>query len=236
MQKFRSNAYASFIARKIALKVEPKFGVKQEAGNIEEVKCEPTANNIIPVNSRQTFADEKEKLVTEIRMLRKQYSTVGYDLHKKTKELQVMQSARELTEVKLKTLSGKLAANEHTIAKLNDEKQKLHIEITLINAENAAKTKTISRIIRDNKQLKARLDQYHSSNGQVFDNGIAENTPSDEYEVERLLSHKIENRKKYFLVRWKGYDSTHDSWESAKNLTNSTKILNAYLKKNNLNS
>lgn len=36
----------------------------------------------------------------------------------------------------------------------------------------------------------------------------------DRYEVEKILDHKIEDNVKYFLIRWKGYGSDVDSWES----------------------
>lgn len=39
------------------------------------------------------------------------------------------------------------------------------------------------------------------------------------YEVERLLNHKNRGRVRYFLVRWKGFGESHDSWEKEANLS-----------------
>lgn len=41
----------------------------------------------------------------------------------------------------------------------------------------------------------------------------------DRFEVDRLLEHKIENGDRLFLIRWKGYEKSHDSWEREKDLS-----------------
>ena len=51
-----------------------------------------------------------------------------------------------------------------------------------------------------------------------------------EYEVESILdSHKFHNQYQY-LVKWKGYDAGHNSWEPATHLTHSMDIVNAFHK------
>ena len=52
----------------------------------------------------------------------------------------------------------------------------------------------------------------------------------EEYEVEKILQHKKENRKMYYLIRWKGYGREHDQWEPEANLKNAKKILREYKK------
>lgn len=54
-----------------------------------------------------------------------------------------------------------------------------------------------------------------------------------EYEVESLLDHKYSGSKRMFLVKWKGYDESHNTWIIKKNL-NCSKILQNYLKVNQL--
>lgn len=60
---------------------------------------------------------------------------------------------------------------------------------------------------------------------------------SNEYEVEQLLAHKNKgNGKKMelqFLVRWKGFDSSNDTWERKSNL-NCPLILRKYMKEHDL--
>ena len=49
-----------------------------------------------------------------------------------------------------------------------------------------------------------------------------------EYEVEEILDSKINRRYKHgilYLVRWKGYDQGHDSWEPLANLSNAHKLV-----------
>jgi hypothetical protein len=49
-----------------------------------------------------------------------------------------------------------------------------------------------------------------------------------EYEVEAILnSHKYRNQYQY-LVKWKGYNNSHNSWEPAANLARSTKLVNTF--------
>jgi hypothetical protein len=39
------------------------------------------------------------------------------------------------------------------------------------------------------------------------------------FEVERILEHRGSNSQREYLIRWKGYDSEHDSWQKAKDVT-----------------
>ena len=43
----------------------------------------------------------------------------------------------------------------------------------------------------------------------------------DIYEVERLCSRKMINGKEYYLVKWTGWASTHNTWEPTENLIGS---------------
>ena len=52
-----------------------------------------------------------------------------------------------------------------------------------------------------------------------------------EYEVEAIIAHKKKGRGYYFLVQWKGYPSSENSWEPEGNLTHSRELLNEYKKK-----
>jgi len=43
--------------------------------------------------------------------------------------------------------------------------------------------------------------------------------PDQEYEVEAIFNERRQGRAKQYLVRWKRYDSSEDTWEPVKNLT-----------------
>lgn len=268
-QEFRANAYAKFMKKKVAVKVESKYDVKLEVGCAQEMKSEQTQNTGTEsaLQSEVFSLTSEKKLVEEISALKKQNNNACFDLHTKTKALSAMQSAKETAELKLedfklacgnkmKCLRGKMAERDRTIADFKIENKNLSRELKdaksdLIQCANkikfeveqsAEKTKKIAHISRENRHLKARIDQYHSNSVPIQTHGtssmkkndVSRSASTNEYEVERLVSHKIENRDRYFLVRWKGYTRKHDTWESQNNLTNCPKILNEYLKTNNL--
>ena len=56
-------------------------------------------------------------------------------------------------------------------------------------------------------------------------------TAEAEYEVEAILRHRINrrrNNKLEYLIRWKNFDQSEDSWEPSENLTNAREIVLAY--------
>ena len=59
-----------------------------------------------------------------------------------------------------------------------------------------------------------------------------------EYKVEAILAHRRAGRRAggamEYLIRWKGYDPSKDSWEPAGGLGNAQEILNDYKRKQKL--
>jgi hypothetical protein len=50
-----------------------------------------------------------------------------------------------------------------------------------------------------------------------------------EYEVEKILDHSgTQPRKRWFLIKWKGYKEEHNTWEPEKNLTHCDRVLREY--------
>jgi chromobox protein 1 len=49
-----------------------------------------------------------------------------------------------------------------------------------------------------------------------------------EYEVERIINHKIERGMTLWLVRWKGYTEDDDTWEPDGNLENAREAIMEY--------
>jgi hypothetical protein len=59
----------------------------------------------------------------------------------------------------------------------------------------------------------------------------------DEFEVDDIIDHRIlKNGTQKFLVRWKGYDAAHDSWEPAAALGNADELLKKYLNANRIST
>ena len=55
-----------------------------------------------------------------------------------------------------------------------------------------------------------------------------------EYEVEAILTHRRYRGKYQYLVKWKGYDSSENTWEPEQNLTNMEELLDDYKKRRKL--
>jgi hypothetical protein len=56
----------------------------------------------------------------------------------------------------------------------------------------------------------------------------------DEYEVEAILAHRKIGRQMQYLVKWKGYDPSNNTWEPERNLTNMEELLEEYKKRKKL--
>lgn len=52
------------------------------------------------------------------------------------------------------------------------------------------------------------------------------------YVVEKILSHRANGNKTEYLIHWKGYDETHNSWEPRQNIYDDS-LLEQYHNKNN---
>ena len=58
---------------------------------------------------------------------------------------------------------------------------------------------------------------------------------NEEYKVEAILTHRTyKNRQTRYLVKWKGYDSSENTWEPESNLSNAEEELSDYKTEHNL--
>ena len=56
----------------------------------------------------------------------------------------------------------------------------------------------------------------------------------EEYEVEAILSHKQLGRGYSYLIKWKGYPSSDNSWEPEQNIVNAPELLPLYKRQHQL--
>ena len=72
------------------------------------------------------------------------------------------------------------------------------------------------------------LTKYHHSPDKtrnVLENPRDQLRSSEEYEVEKIVAKRRKGNKTFYLVRWKGYDSENDSWQTARDLRNAPDII-----------
>lgn len=109
--------------------------------------------------------------------------------------------------------------NEHEVLKkrlLEYENNKNDTERTLVQKEN--------------EQLHAQLKQIKRASTHATPAKKKSEYKQKEFEVNKLINHRGRKPKREFLVRWKDFDESHDSWEKESNLL-CPKILFDYLKK-----
>lgn len=63
-------------------------------------------------------------------------------------------------------------------------------------------------------------------NAQTAENIEIEN--DDEYEVEKILKQKRVNGQPFYLVKWKGYDTSENTWEPIANLKGCHQAMQEY--------
>ena len=58
---------------------------------------------------------------------------------------------------------------------------------------------------------------------------------AEEWEAEEILDYRRQGNRDEFLVHWKGYERTDDSWEPIENLDHSLELIQEYWDKNHPN-
>ncbi|KAI1706264.1 chromo (CHRromatin organization MOdifier) domain-containing protein [Ditylenchus destructor] len=97
------------------------------------------------------------------------------------------------------------------------------------NGDDSAATEkcTSPRKLRERKKSLA----LQASNQETEDSSSKDN---EIYEVDQILSMKTVRGKRKFLIKWKGFDSDHDSWEPEENLSGSRQLVAEYVKDNEI--
>lgn len=72
------------------------------------------------------------------------------------------------------------------------------------------------------------LKQFHGTPPEAPQPDIIEGEP--EYEVEAIIGHRTQRKKKQFLIKWKGYGHEYNTWEPEQHLEHAQEALNDYYK------
>jgi hypothetical protein len=65
-------------------------------------------------------------------------------------------------------------------------------------------------------------------NAKIAENVEIDDDTEQEYEVEQILDDKRVSGKPYYLVKWKGYDTSENTWEPIENLTGCHQLVQQY--------
>lgn len=119
---------------------------------------------------------------------------------------------------------------------LKTENKSLAAQIETLNKTETALQNKIVHLDRESKRLLAQNVQFRRSNNENIAPMLDEEEIIDEkksgeqqYEVEKILRHKIRCGQKSFLIRWKGFGEDEDQWVFEKDL-HCKQILQKYLK------
>ena len=63
---------------------------------------------------------------------------------------------------------------------------------------------------------------------------LEDDAQQEEHEVEAILNHRIFRGKPQFLIAWKGWPSSENSWEPEIHLKNASALLEQYKRKHRL--
>lgn len=203
------------IVVKTERQVENILGIKREIHN--KIPKQPQSSNNTTSSTVQTsqsekikWMDEKQSLIEKIVALKSQNQQTLFDLKKTQHELEVVSNDKRMLTEKL---SEKEKSHTNQINSLQTEL------VSVSNARDKTKNENLKRIAeltRERNLLRAQLKQLQNGfNRQSVakNENKADECDDEQYEVESLLDDQF-IRVRQFLVRWKGYDSKHDSWVS----------------------
>lgn len=168
-----------------------------------------------------------------------------FQKHQKCNEIiSNLKTEKELVSTQLREALEKIDFLTSDNAKSNKQEeiaQDANSIVKHVNVVPAKKPVRGERIIRqlqaEKNILESRLRQAECGiklNDDFKNNHTNLSDQDEDFEVERILDHKIQRRgKRLFLIRWKGYGEDFDTWEPQSNL-NCPTILQNYIKHNKM--
>lgn len=159
----------------------------------------------------QTHGRKKKKfLIEKIVSLKTENQSIIQNLNEKQIELNALIKSNEMLE-------------EHIQRRENEFSMQIR-ELELAFSKRAEKVD--SNLKRENKLLSSQIKQLKSAFADKEANEKNVNQDDSTYEVENILDDRFERA---YLIRRKGFDSSHDTWERESNL-NCPNILKKYEK------
>lgn len=228
LQKFRSNATVVISNKAVRVKtertIEQALGIKTERNSTNRSVGQSKSHRSNVLDSGQ----DNNKFINRIAELQKDNQRNVLDLKKKDSEIATLQQEKyqieeKFTEkvdslsVEVQALQSKLSDIKTQHAKQRDVDQKTIFDLN----------KNIRLLEARNKQLQTGLCQEKQTQ---LNQNISNKPENRIFEVKELVGHKQKKDGMYFLVRWKNFNPSDDTWEHESNLM-CPKILKAYKQK-----
>lgn len=163
----------------------------------ESDKC-TGVSNITAEKDEKSWMEEKQMLIKKIVSLKTEIQN----------NVLKMKSTEDQQEKLIQDLKAKDQIHLKEISHLQNKLSSFATKQEKMKSENE---KRIIELSKENKLLQARFNQLQNSISQHEDAEKCDDIDENFYEVDYLLDHKLVE-KRAFLVRWKGFDSSHDSW------------------------
>ncbi|XP_055308290.1 hepatoma-derived growth factor-related protein 2-like [Sitodiplosis mosellana] len=221
--KYKSNACVLIdqVVIKTERDVENTLGIKCEANARSDsrsmVNPKPSS-----VANTASWAQERQSLIDKIISLTSENQKSTFELKQTQDKLAVLNSAKQELQTKLNQSNE---AHMKKVDKLNSELSETNAVLAKLRSDNRDK---ILELTREKDLAQARLKQVQNgiARQQIAVESSAKDNDDGFCEVEKLLADKMV-QKRIYLVRWKRYGSSDDSWVEEANL-NCPSILKKY--------
>lgn len=163
-----------------------------------------TAPDLIPVKVEPreieptSTSTENDRLINEMVAIQEKFNCAHFELEKTKRLLETVKDDAEIIRNK----------NSELCKSLNEYSTKY------------------AALLRENKMQKAQIDQLRlgilTNEQQETEkpniDKASSDTDSNVYFVENILERRIRRKKVQYLIKWKNYDSSWNTWENEKNL------------------
>lgn len=161
--------------------------------------------------------------------MRSKYNKTYYELQKQSEKVHLLESENSSLVKRI----GHLTEQNRELVSTKDA---LTDETKNIGQKMQDQSKTISHLKAKLHQFQAGFNQSLNETHDEVKKGSSrssENEDDGNFEVEKILDHRIKRKKREFLIHWANYDNSHDTWIMEKNLS-CPDILKEYLNSKNM--
>lgn len=224
--------------------------VEYEKISLPTVKAEKgaTSTNTNTITNRNSNQLPNQKLINELLSANEENQRLYFNFKKQGERMKQLSDQiftietinAELKE-QLATLSHDKIEMTNKINNISSELQAANTEIEQLRSKTSEQDGRIKVLVQENNSLRACTNQLRQQTIKQHDeNAIQQSIEKptnkkkrkmneDVYEVENILNHKLVNNERFYLIRWKNYDPSFDTWEKESDLS-CPKILKNYFK------